>query len=213
MRITRPTSLIALAIATLGTGVAIAQTPPPRPDRTAPTTRAEAQSRAEAMFARMDVNRDGRLTPEDRAAGETARHSETFASVDTNSDGNISRAEWDAHHATGHGAGGRHGGPGGDEMAQGGRGEGRGMRGRRGGRGGRGGDMMMRRADTNNDQAVDRAEFVASALQRFDRGDANRDGTLTAAERDAARAEMRGRGRGRGPMGDGDMPPPPPPAN
>jgi hypothetical protein len=37
-------------------------------------------------------------------------------------------------------------------------------------------------ADTDGDSRISQAEFVAAAVQRFDRGDANRDGTITAEE-------------------------------
>jgi predicted lipid-binding transport protein (Tim44 family) len=63
---------------------------------------------------------------------------------------------------------------------------------------------IARRADTNNDNAVDRAEFLAAANVRFQRADANNDGTVSAAERQAMRERMRDR-RGRG-RDDDDRP-------
>jgi hypothetical protein len=50
-------------------------------------------------------------------------------------------------------------------------------------------------ADTDGDSRVSQAEFVTAAMQRFDSGDANRDGTITAEEMragmEARRAERR----------------------
>jgi hypothetical protein len=73
---------------------------------------------------------------------------------------------------------------------QGGRGEHR-MAARDFGRGfaGRGG--LFRMADADKDGAVSKAEFVNTALQRFDRLDANHDGTVTRDEAKAARDNMR----------------------
>lgn len=52
-----------------------------------------------------------------------------------------------------------------------------------------------RAADTDGDSRVSRAEFIAAALQRFDEGDANRDGVIAAEEvmarREARRDERR----------------------
>lgn len=54
-----------------------------------------------------------------------------------------------------------------------------------------------RAADTDGDQRISQAEFLARHLERFDRGDQNRDGTVTGEEMRAAfaarREEMRGR--------------------
>jgi hypothetical protein len=56
---------------------------------------------------------------------------------------------------------------------------------------------------------IDRNEFRAQAERRFDRMDANKDGKIDPAERQAARDAMGMRGD-RGPGAGGDMPPPPP---
>lgn len=47
------------------------------------------------------------------------------------------------------------------------------------------------RADTNKDGAIDRAEFLAKAGQRFDRIDANKDGRVERTERRAMRDKVR----------------------
>ena len=60
------------------------------------------------------------------------------------------------------------------------------------------------KADANGDKAISQAEFVAGALARFDRMDANKDGKVTAEERQAMRQAMRDK-RG--------APPAPPAAN
>lgn len=143
-------------------------------------TRAEAQSRSAAMFARMDANKDGKIDQADREA----RRSAIFDRIDTDGNGQISRAEFSAKPQ-------RPGGP----MADGAKrpdGEGRNHHrwgGR--GRGHHGGMMMGRFADANKDGVVTQAEFTAAALQRFDATDANKDGTVTREERQAHRKAMR----------------------
>ncbi|HVR90443.1 MAG TPA: hypothetical protein VHG29_05055 [Novosphingobium sp.] len=188
-------SLAAMTVA--GAGVAYAQTG----DGT--TTRAEAQTRAATMFARMDANSDGKLDTADRAAHQAAM----FARLDTDNSGSISPAEMTAGHARSPAAAA---GPDGAERGH--RSGGHRMGGSHmGGRGHGGGMMMMRMADTNHDQAVSQAEFTAKALQHFDSADTNKDGTLTRAERQAAHQAMRTQMKDRhGEMGHGDMPPPPP---
>ncbi len=165
---------LAVSIATLTcAGVALAETANaagPGRDRT--TTRVEALERANRMFDRADINKDGKLDPGDREA----RRAAAFDRIDGNKDGMISRAEFTA---TRPGMGGRGGGQG--EM------RGHGMR------GGMGGGMMMRMADSDRDGAVTRAESAAAAASRFDQADSNRDGQLTPAERQATRAAMRER--------------------
>lgn len=184
-------------------GAVLAQPAPgARPDRDADMTRQQAIERADQRFARLDVNNDGRATPEEaRQAAEQRRAQaagEHFARLDANHDGSISRAEFDQAHAQRgerraeggrgmrgmHGMGGmhgmRHGGPDGPG--------GPGMRGERGERGER---MFGEQGFVTREQMRERA------LARFDRLDANHDGTLTAAERQAAHEQMRERFRQR----------------
>jgi hypothetical protein len=166
-------------------------------------TRAEAQTRAQEMFARLDVNHDGKLDQADRAA----RRAAMFDRIDTNHDGQISRAEFDA--ADQRGPRGLEGG-GGPERGPGGPGKHRwGGRGRH-----EGGMLMGSMAGGNKDGPITQAEFVAAAMERFDRADTNHDGTVTREERLAAfkamREQMHERWKDRsGAPGT----PPPPPAN
>ena len=161
-------------------------------------TRAQAQARAEAAFARMDGNRDGTFNQADR----TAMHAQMFDRMDTDRNGSISRAEFDAMHAkraanqadSPHGG---KGGKGGHKM------DGHDMGGHKmGGQDMNGHDMGghdmggkapgahhggMMGANTT----ITRQAFVDRALSMFDRADANRDGTVTQAERKAARETLR----------------------
>ena len=128
-----------------------------------PVTRAQAEARAGQMFDRMDANKDGRVDAADRAARQAAM----FDRIDADKNGQISREEFTAHHA-----------------AMGQRREGHRM-GRHNGRHG-GQHAMM-----GPDGTATRAEFTAAALARFDRMDADKNGTVTVEERRAARESMR----------------------
>lgn len=165
---------LALSTAALAlSGAAVAQTTTAeRPARAGKPdmTRAEAQAKAEAAFARMDANKDGTLNQADRAA----RHAAMFERMDTDKNGSISRAEFDAMHAKrADQAGEAHAG---HRMMRKGPG---GQHGMMGGRMGAGGQPITRQA------------FVDRALTMFDRADANRDGIVTQAERKAVHDTMR----------------------
>jgi hypothetical protein len=67
--------------------------------------------------------------------------------------------------------------------------------------GGQGGRMGMVRADTNGDGMISKTEAAAQASARFDRMDANKDGTLTADELKGPGGRMMARAVG----GDGAM--------
>ncbi len=151
-------------------------------DRNATLTRAQAQSNAEAAFTRLDSNKDGKIDATDR----TARRAAMFDVIDTDKNGQISRTEMEAartarttdlgqgvrmHRMDGHGKGGYR------------------MGRRDGGMRGKGAGLAT--ADTNKDNALSKAEFMAAATQRFELADANKDGQVTAAERQAARAARR----------------------
>ncbi|MEQ8310288.1 MAG: hypothetical protein RIA72_06275 [Sphingopyxis sp.] len=170
-------------------GAALVVTPalaaPGGGDRNAPQTRAEVQAKAAEMFARMDVNKDGKLDAADRAAARAERQARMFERLDANKDGNISKAEWDQHGADRAAKRAERG----DKRADAGEGK-RGMRGHHGKRGGHRA-MMMGKADTNGDKAISLAEFQTAALARFDAADANKDGQVTPEERQAKRGEWR----------------------
>ena len=160
----RTASLAALVLAALP-AAALAQPAKPAP---AAVTKADAQARAAEMLARMDANQDGKLDQADRAA----RQSQTFARLDTDKDGKLSQQEFAVAQARREG------------MVAGRR-----MAGQRGPGDGRG--MMARMADTNQDGAISRDEFLAAQGKRFAMMDADKNGTVTAEERQAARAKMR----------------------
>lgn len=135
-------------------------------------TRAEAAAKAREHFARMDVNKDGKLDEADRGAHHQQMAAGMFDRVDTDRNGSISREEWNAgaaRLAEAHRPG--------DE---------------------RGHMLKMRRpamlpmgADADGDQAVTLKEFEAQALQRFDAADADGNGALSPGERQAARGLTR----------------------
>ena len=162
-------------------GVALAQNGP-GPDRPGPegdVTRQQAIERADRMFARLDANHDGRVTPDEmRAMGEHRRdemRQHMFDRLDANHDGNISREEFAQAHD---GPGGPDGGPGGHMGPPPGGPDGPGGH-------GMGGAGMI------GPEGVTLEQMRARALERFDRADANHDGILTADERHAARERMR----------------------
>lgn len=166
-KLTLALSTAALALA----GAAFAQNAAapahaPKPDM----TRAGAQAKAEAAFARMDANKDGIVDQADRAA----RGATMFERMDADKNGSISRAEFDAMHA-------KRGDAGMGDMK---RGE------HHGKMGGMMGDKMGMAAGPLTRQA-----FVDRALARFDKADTNRDGTVTQAERKAAHDTMREQGQ------------------
>ena len=169
-------SIGAAVLATAGLAVAapaIAQAVA-KPDM----TRAQVEAKAAERFARMDANGDGVLNAADREA----RRAKMFDRLDADNNGSISKAEFAARHAA-RGDGARAGHQG---MEGGKRG---GMKGHRGMMGSR--MALARMADTNNDNAISRAEFTAAALKHFDHADADNNGTVTQAERKAAHEKMR----------------------
>jgi Ca2+-binding EF-hand superfamily protein len=191
----RKVSLAISAAALAFGGIAYAQMPMDHPkidsNGDGVITRAEAQAGAAAMFARLDVNKDGKLDKSDREARRAEMREKVFAMLDTNKDGSISKQEFMADRDFGHGRmGDGHRGPGGPGMGDG---DGPGMDGHHGKQWGHHGGMMKmaKMADTNHDGAISQAEFMAAADKHFDMVDTNKDGQITKEERDAARAKMK----------------------
>lgn len=148
-----------------GAGIAIAA----QTEGKAPPTRAELVAKLDQRFAKLDTDGDGRITAEERAAQKAARAQARFDRLDADKNGQISRAEFDAAGA---------------KRAE--------MRGKFAGKHG-GGKMRHRggfhaMVDADKDGVVTKQEFQARALERFDRLDTDKDGQISAAEREAARA-------------------------
>lgn len=120
---------------------------------------------------------DATVARKDAEAQAAAR----FTALDTNADGSLSTDEL------------RAGRPGRGDRAGGRRGGGRAM------------DGMSRMLDADGDGRITRDEFVTGTLRRFDMADADHDGQLTKAERQAAMEAMRARmeERMRAMMGNG----------
>lgn len=211
------------AMLTAGAAIAMQSDAPTAPKQ--PVSKAQMLARADARFDRLDTNKDGQLSAEERKAGaESARAAmaekkggelqdfmpggrrgggagmgeRMMARFDTNGDGLISKAEnramvearfarMDADK------------DGTVEAGEGRKGMGK-AKWKRGadrrGPGGPGGPAMaMKKADTNGDGAISKAEFDAQSAQRFAKLDTNSDGKIDAAEmkaqHDKARAKMK----------------------
>ncbi len=186
----------------------------------APQTRAEVEKHVDEMFARMDVNKDGKLDAKDREA----RDAERFNKIDKDGNGQISRQEFadarpggpDGPDMRGPGGPEGHGGhrmgmaPGGPDGppppmdgkdgpgkgAPGKGGPGKGMKGHPGMAFGGPGPMDPMAADANKDGAISKEEFRAAALARFDKIDTDRDGTISKAERKSAKQAHKGDRKG-----------------
>lgn len=181
-------SLIAGAAALAAGSVAYAQSAPAPAAPQAAMTRAAAEQRAARMFDRLDANHDGKLDQADRDARLKAR----FDRADTNHDGQVSYAEFTAARANfaearknriaerNDTASARAGGS--EPRADGPRMAMRRFAARRG---------ALRMALAGKDGSVTKDAFVAAVLQRFDRLDANHDGTVTRDEAKAERDNMR----------------------
>ena len=182
----------------------------------APETRADLEKKIAERFAAVDTNKDGAVTEAEIKAHAEARRAEgekrmaeartrMFESMDADKNGQISRSEWDSHHAGMKAKWAER-----RETAQADGKDRREMRmkfkdgeGRKGHRmmhrGGMGwggfGEKGFETADANKDGRVTLAEAKAKAFARFDAADANKDGTLSPEERRAAhearRAERR----------------------
>lgn len=125
-------------------------------------TRAEFDARVAERMQRLAIA--GKAAPARAQMGERL-----FARLDSNRDGAISRAEFDVGAQAGARRMQRHG-----QRS-----------------GGRFGERMFAMADANRDQRLTLQEVTAAALQRFDRVDLNRDGTVTREERQQLRQQRR----------------------
>lgn len=157
-------------------------------------SRAQLVASLEKKFAALDANGDGKVTKDEMEAAHKARMAERldqrFAEMDANHDGQISKAEFTAGHEAMMARWKEHAEHGGDGMGRGHMLEGAGgMMGH-----GRMGKGMM---GANSDGPMTKEQFMAPALAMFDRADANHDGVLTKAERDAARQSMRAKWQSR----------------
>ncbi|MFN3725284.1 MAG: EF-hand domain-containing protein [Allosphingosinicella sp.] len=177
MKKTITLSLVGAALlATTGVAAAQGGQDAPRRGPAAEVTRDQALARADARFARLDANSDGRVTADEarqvRQGRRAERQGQRFDRLDTNRDGVLSREEFSQRQAV---------------RAE--RREGRGMRAGRQGR--RGGGEARAARLFGADGVLTRDEFRARALQRFERLDLNRDGTITVAERQEAGQRLR----------------------
>jgi Ca2+-binding EF-hand superfamily protein len=190
----KTTIIFASVAAIAAAGVALAQPGAQNPDPNADVTREQVIERTDQHFRQMDANNDGRFTTEEaqqmREQHRTEMRQRAFDRLDGNRDGNISREEFASAHADRAERRGERGMRGGRRGGHGmamhhgrGRGEGMGM-----GRGMRGMRGMF-----GEQGFVTREQFRERALARFDRLDADRNGTVTAAERREAHERM-GRG-------------------
>ena len=178
---------VALAVAVAG--AAWAQAPgTPRPDRNADITRNQVIERVDQRLARLDTNRDGRFTREEaqarRAERRTERTNRMFDRLDLDRNGSITREEMSQARAQRFERRGERRA----ERAEAGEHRHHRGLGRRGG----GHRFAMRGERMFGEQGFITAEQMRErALTRFDRMDADRNGTVTAAERQQARQQMR----------------------
>jgi Ca2+-binding EF-hand superfamily protein len=149
-----------------------------------PQTRADAEARVKAYFARVDANKDGMATRQEFAAAREAKQDErrdmAFDRIDADDNGSISRAEFDAAGKKMDDRKAQRRQRRGDMAA---RGEGR----REGGKGER-----FARLDSDSNGSVSEAEMLRSAMARFDTNDADKDGSVTREERRAGMKARRG---------------------
>ena len=172
----------------------IASMAPIAPRMEATQTRDQAIAKVRTHFAKMDANRDGFVgTDEMRAMrgqhqgmdhqmgerrGQGAQAA--FDWLDANRDNMINRSEFAAGRQV---RGERMGARGAAPTAMVGDRPAMGAMHRMNGGGRMGGGRMMKMADLDRDGRVSLQEATTSALERFDRVDANRDGRITPEER------------------------------
>ena len=130
------------------------------------------RERADAHFSESDGNRDGKLSLAEWQEARNKSLAEQFRKLDGNNDGTLTKEEM--HQAR-------------EQRHQ-----------MRAGRRGQAGEMRekLRALDTNQDQALSRAEIgdrMPKLSENFDTIDSNRDGKLTREEIRAARESMHGK--------------------
>ena len=182
-----------LAIAGIGLLAGTAALAQPGERASIPMTRADVAQKSAERFQKMDLNGDGVLD----LADQELRREQRIARLDTDGNGAISKAERDAAREA---RKERRAERMAERGVEGERREGkRKMRGGKRGhfRGGMMGGGKMARADANGDGRLTLQEMQAHALERFDRIDTDKNGTVTAEERkaahDARREKMRER--------------------
>ena len=120
-----------------------------------------AKASGEAEVAKMDANRDGRLSADEHAAGAKAM----FAKMDADQDGNVTAAEMDAAHKSmmkdGHKPS--------NKMSA---------------------ADKIKVVDTDGDGILSAQEHEVGAQRMFEKMDADHDGTLTATEISAGHKTM-----------------------
>lgn len=167
-----PTAMIGAAVLAMTAAAAHAQTASPAPrDRAAPVAQADFVQARVARLTAMDANGDGQVSAEEMRAAHQARRAQRldtrFARLDADGDGVLSKAEFEAQPAARAGRNGAHrAGP-----ARAGR--------------------MMRSEARRQMQPIVIADVRAKAEQRFAAMDADHDGVVTAAERQASRQAAR----------------------
>lgn len=133
-------------------------------------------------FAKLDTDGNGSVT----RAEFDAKAADRFARLDGNRDGFVTKVEMAAHHeAMKAKRAERAEKRGGDHAAHA----------KHGDRAGKHGDHFARR-DADNDGRLSLAEFQAGGTKRFERLDADKNGTVTRAEMDQAREAWRARRQG-----------------
>lgn len=167
------TTVSALVLA----GVALAQ---PRGLKAADTdkdgniTRAELMVHLDKRFSKLDKNADGQITKDERKEARLSRQAEHFSKLDTDGNGSLSLEEFQAGNGKYHRAGGKKYGH------------------------GKGGHAKHHarygNPDANKDGVIDKAEFEARALKRFERMDVNNDDVVSADERNVAYANHKQHG-------------------
>lgn len=183
--------------------VALAQPPAPPPPGAGgpaiahPANRAELKARLEQRFDAADANHDGTVTVEERKAHRAAMRNDmrdrAFARLDTDKNGVISKEEFAAAPPRRADIQGR------DKRGPGMRAERKRMHNRMAG------EAMRHDFAAFKDKPITKTAFVDAGLSRFDRVDTDHDGTISPAERDAARKAMRDR------LAPANRPAPPPP--